>query len=79
MTVRTRYRFAKHGIGTAPGSTRLMSAACLTPGCGWTLEATADEDAGNTACMTHAGLNPGHARFHRGWSEEAEMRPLEGT
>ncbi|MFB7913553.1 hypothetical protein [Streptomyces sp. NPDC056061] len=77
MTVRSRYRFAVHGIGTAPRVRLLMTARCLAPDCDWALVPTDDEDAGNIACMTHTGLHSGHDEFRREWSDVALVRRLE--
>ncbi|MFB7913213.1 hypothetical protein [Streptomyces sp. NPDC056061] len=77
MTVRSTYRFAVHGIGTAPRARLLMTARCLTPDCNWELAPGDDEDAGNGACLTHTGMHPGHDEYARAWSDVAQVRRLE--
>jgi len=77
--MRSVLKYVTHKIATAPQSEVAMSARCLAPGCGWTLETTADIDAAHQACMTHTGRLRGHTLFARAWSDVALVRPLEGV
>ncbi|WP_203685424.1 hypothetical protein [Streptomyces sp. SID14515] len=76
MSLRAVVRFVQHGIGTAPQSEVTMTARCLSPECGWTLDPTTDQDAGNDACMSHTGRTR-HSHFARVWEDVAEVRRLE--
>ncbi|MEU9618844.1 hypothetical protein [Streptomyces sp. NPDC048155] len=74
--MRAVLKYVMHTIKTAPQSEVTMTARCLTPGCGWTLAPTADIDAANEACMTHAGRLADHVLFAREWSDVASVRRL---
>ncbi|QKN87611.1 hypothetical protein QEN63_gp26 [Streptomyces phage Vondra] len=77
--MRSVLRYVTHRIATAPESEVTISVRCLTPGCGWSLGATADIDAANQACMTHTGRLHDHVHFERLWSDVAEVQRVEGA
>ncbi|PAU46722.1 hypothetical protein CK936_22655 [Streptomyces albireticuli] len=65
-----------HKIDTHPLGEITVTARCLDAGCGWSLIATADLKAADTAMMTHTGLH-GHPTFTRTYEDVALVRRLE--
>ncbi len=76
--MRSVLRYVMHKITTAPQSEVSLTARCLSPDCGWSIEPSADIDAVNRACMTHTGRLHDHTAFARNWSDVAVVSRLEG-
>ncbi|MEU5436629.1 hypothetical protein AB0G73_25055 [Streptomyces sp. NPDC020719] len=79
MSTRALFTYAVHRIGRHPEGELALTARCLDADCRWELAATSDLEAGDEACMTHTGLNPGHDRFERQWSEVSLVTRVDGA